>query len=99
MAPEDNSLFRFPNGRSISPSFSDSSVAGVRAYQTNRLKERAAPKTINEEVGFLLRLLGDKGDSIRLKMRREKALKLKVRRKFGKAYSKEEKLSCSSSSR
>ena len=29
----------------------------VIAYQTMRLKEVAAPKTINEEVGFLLRLL------------------------------------------
>jgi len=29
----------------------------VKTYQTTRLKESAAPKTINEEVGFLLRLL------------------------------------------
>src|SRR3954447_12916972 len=28
----------------------------VQQYQTERLKESAAPKTINEEVGFLLRL-------------------------------------------
>jgi len=27
----------------------------VRNYQTSRLNEKAAPKTINEEVGFLLR--------------------------------------------
>ena len=31
----------------------------VKAYQTMRLKETAAPKTINEEVGFLLRILGE----------------------------------------
>ncbi len=31
----------------------------VREYQDQRLKDNAAPKSINEEVGFLLRLLGD----------------------------------------
>jgi integrase len=70
----------------------DISDQTVRDYQSSRLKEKAAPKTINEEVGFLLRLLGDKGDAIRLNMRREKTLKLKMRRKAGKAYSKEEKV-------
>lgn len=63
----------------------------VRAYQTARLKESAAPKTINEEVGFLLRLLGDVGDVIRLRLRRQRALKLPVRSQVGKAYSPEEK--------
>jgi hypothetical protein len=33
----------------------------VKDYQTARLKEKAAPKTINEEVGFLLRLLSEQG--------------------------------------
>jgi hypothetical protein len=47
----------------------------VKAYQSARLKEVAAPKTINEEVGILLRLLGDAGDLIRARMRRDKALK------------------------
>ena len=51
----------------------------VTAYQTARLKETAAPKTINEEVGFLLRLLGDAGDVIRARLRRQKSLKLAVR--------------------
>jgi hypothetical protein len=50
----------------------------VSAYQSDRLKEKAAPKTINEEVGFLLRLLGDGGEAIRGRMRRERTLKLKV---------------------
>ncbi len=50
----------------------------VKDYQTARLKEEAAPKTINEEVGFLLRLLGDQGDTIRARMRRERSLKLKT---------------------
>jgi hypothetical protein len=48
----------------------------VKGYQSGRLKEKAAPKTINEEVGFLLRLLGDQGDAIRARLRRQKALKL-----------------------
>ena len=58
----------------------------VTAYQTARLKENAAPKTINEEVGFLLRLLGDAGDIIRTRLRRRKCLKLAVPRGPGKAY-------------
>jgi integrase len=63
----------------------------VKDYQTARLKEKAAPKTINEEVGFLLRLLGEQGDSIRAKLRRQKALKLPTRSEIGKAYTPEEK--------
>lgn len=64
----------------------------VKAYQTARLKEGAAPKTINEEVGFLLRLLGEGGDVIRVTLRRQKALKLAVRQQIGKAYAPDEKL-------
>jgi integrase len=63
----------------------------VTAYQTSRLKEGAAPKTINEEVGFLLRLLGQPGDAIRARLRRQKRLKLAVRRQVGKAYTPDEK--------
>jgi integrase len=63
----------------------------VSAYQTSRLKEKAAPKTINEEVGFLLRLLGDSGDIIRTRLRRRKALRLAVPRGPGKAYTPEQK--------
>jgi integrase len=63
----------------------------VTAYQTMRLKEKASPKTINEEVGFLLRLLGDAGDVIRTRLRRRKALKLAVPRGPGKAYTPEQK--------
>src|SRR5258706_14113911 len=63
----------------------------VKTYQTTRLKESAAPKTINEEVGFLLRLLGDAGDVIRTRLRRRKALRLAVPRGPGKAYTPEEK--------
>src|SRR6266446_364000 len=63
----------------------------VNTYQTARLKESAAPKTINEEVGFLLRLLGDAGDVIRTRLKRRKTLKLGVPRGPGKAYTPEEK--------
>jgi integrase len=63
----------------------------VNTYQTSRLKEAAAPKTINEEVGFLLRLLGDAGDTIRTRLRRRKSLKLTVSRGPGKAYTPGEK--------
>jgi len=63
----------------------------VTTYQTTRLKEGAAPKTINEEIGFLLRLLGEAGDVIRARLRRRKALKLAVPRGPGKAYTPAEK--------
>ena len=41
-----------------------------------RLTEKVAPKTVNEEVGFLLRLLGDMGDLLRVRLRKKKLLKL-----------------------
>ena len=69
----------------------DVSANTVKAYQTARLKEQAAPKTINEEVGFLLRMLGEAGDGIRARLRRQKVLKLVVRRQIGKAYAAEQK--------
>jgi integrase len=64
----------------------------VKEYQTTRLKEGAAPKSINEEIGFLLRMLGEAGDGIRARLRRQKALKLAVHNRVGKAYSPEDKL-------
>ena len=63
----------------------------VKDYQSARLKEKAAPKSINEEVGFLLRILEEQGDLIRAKMRRLKTLKLSVRKGTARAYSLEEK--------
>jgi integrase len=67
--------------------------SGVRGlfYQTTRLKESAAPKTVNEEVGFLLRLLGDVGEAIRGRMRRQRKLKLATPRTAGRAFSEDEK--------
>jgi len=63
----------------------------VKDYQTARLKEKAAPKSINEEVGFLLRMLGDQGDAIRIRLKRQNALKLSVGRGISRAFAPEEK--------
>ncbi|HLH36325.1 MAG TPA: tyrosine-type recombinase/integrase [Alloacidobacterium sp.] len=63
----------------------------VTKYQNDRLSEKASPKTINEEVGFLLRILGEPGDLIRVRLRKKKTLKLKTREVIGKAYSEDEK--------
>jgi integrase len=63
----------------------------VKSYQLARLRAKAAPKTVNEEVGFLLRLLGEQGDAIRIRLKRNNGLKLTVRNDVGKAYSREEK--------
>ena len=62
----------------------------VKRYQADRLIAKAAPKTINEEVALMLRLCGDQGDLIRSRLRREKALKLRVDASPGKAFSVEE---------
>ena len=63
----------------------------VKRYQTNRLTEKAGPKTINDEVLLLLRLCGDQGDLIRAKLRREKAMKLATPPSPGRAYTSDEK--------
>jgi integrase len=69
----------------------DFSEQTVKEFQDKRLEENAAPKTINEEVGFLLRLLGDMGDLLRVRLRKKRLLKLKVRNHVGKAYDADEK--------
>lgn len=63
----------------------------VKEYQSARLREKASPKTINDEIGFLLRLLGDAGDVLRARLRKNKMLRLDVPRTTGKAYSDEDK--------
>jgi integrase len=63
----------------------------VRRYQDRRLRDGAAPKSINEEVGFLLRLLGDRGELIRARMKKHKTLRLKGSKSVARAYSPEEK--------
>src|SRR5918996_4976313 len=69
----------------------DADEAMVLGYQDQRLREQAAPKTINEEVGFLLRLLGERGELIRAHLRKQKSLKLKGSKPVAKAFSPEEK--------
>jgi integrase len=63
----------------------------VKRYQTARLREKAGPKTINDEAMLLLRLCGDQGDLIRATLRRSKALKLALPPSPGRPYSAEEK--------
>jgi len=60
-------------------------------YQTTRVKEKAAPKSVNEEVGFLLRLIGDAGEALRARLRRDKVLKRKVSQNVARAYTETEK--------
>ncbi|MGO9012866.1 MAG: tyrosine-type recombinase/integrase [Bryobacteraceae bacterium] len=62
----------------------------AKKYQTDRLTEKAAPKTVNEEVALLLRLCGDQGELVRARLKREKCLKLKTDPSPGKAFSVEE---------
>jgi hypothetical protein len=70
----------------------DISEKTIIKYQTDRLNEKAAPKTINEEVGFLLRLLPvAHAGAIRAQLKRQKKLKLKINKRIGKAYTPEEK--------
>jgi integrase len=69
----------------------DVAETAVKDYQTARLKEKAAAKSINEEVGFLLRMLGDQGDAIRVRLKRQNALKLSVGRRISRAFTPEEK--------
>jgi integrase len=62
----------------------------AQKYQTDRLAEKVAPKSINDEVGLLLRVCGDHGDIVRTRLKRKKALKLKVDPSPGKPFSVEE---------
>lgn len=68
----------------------DINDTAVIRYQNDRLTEGASPKTVNEEVGFLLRMMGDPGDLLRVRLKKKK-LKLKVRNEIGKAFSLEER--------
>ena len=63
----------------------------VKRYQADRLKDKAGPKTINDEVQLLLRQCGEQGALIRATLRRDKALKLPLPASPGRPYSAEEK--------
>lgn len=66
----------------------------ILKYQTDRLKEHAAPKTTNDEVGFLLRVLPiAQSGAIRAQLRAQKHLRLKNNKRVGKAYTLKEKAS------
>jgi len=62
----------------------------VLRYQEDRLREKASPKSINEEVRFLLKMLGDPGEVIRAHLKKTKQLKLTVHKSIGKAFDSEE---------
>lgn len=62
----------------------------VLGYQESRLRENAAPKSINEEMRFLLKMLGDPGEVIRARLKKKKQLKLAVGKRIGKAFDSEE---------
>jgi integrase len=68
----------------------DINESSVLGYQDSRLREKAAPKSINEEVRFLLKMLGDSGEVIRARLRAKKQLKLAVGKKIGKAFDSDE---------
>jgi integrase len=63
----------------------------VSDYQIARLEQGAAPKSINDEVGILLRILGDRGDLLRRELKRRRILKLAVSEQPGKAFDVAEK--------
>jgi integrase len=63
----------------------------VKRYQAARLREKAGPKTINDEVQLLLRLCGEQGVLVRATLRRDKALKLTLPPSPGRSYSADEK--------
>ena len=65
-------------------------VDTVREYQSARLCEKASPKTINEEVMVLLQIMREMGDLIRVRMKRDKTLKLAYQEFEGKALSADE---------
>jgi integrase len=69
----------------------DVNEACVIRYQNERLTEKASPKSVNEEVGFLLRMMGDPGDLLRVRLKKKSKLKLKVHNEVGRAFTPEEK--------
>ena len=66
-------------------------VGVIADYQSARLEESAAPKSINDEVGILLRIMGNRGDLLRAELKRKRTLKLAVSEQPGKAFDVAEK--------
>ncbi len=65
-------------------------IETVKEYQNSRLRQKASPKCINEEVMILLGIMRELGDVIRVRMKREKTLKLVYQKYQGKALAPEE---------
>lgn len=59
----------------------------VRAYQIHRREQGAAWDTLNMEVGILCRGMRDRGDQLRIVLKREKKLRLGTATLVGKPYS------------
>jgi integrase len=66
-------------------------VSAVTDYQIKRLEQKAAPKSINDEVGELMRIMGSRGDVVRGELKRRKLLNLKVGAQPGKKFEVDEK--------
>ena len=62
----------------------DIDEAAVLKYQEDRLREKAAPKSINEEVRFLLKMLGDSGEVIRAHLRKRNSSNWRLENGSGK---------------
>ncbi len=62
----------------------------IKHYQDARLGENTAPKSINEEIGFLLRLMDVPGDVLRVRLRKKNLLKLKTRARIGGVHARRE---------
>ena len=62
----------------------DMNEAIVIKYQNDRLTESAAPKTVNEEVGFLLRIIGRSWRPLRVRLKKKKNAQAKGRERYGK---------------
>jgi integrase len=65
-------------------------IETVKVYQNIRLREKASPKCINEEAMVLLRIMQELGDVIRVRMKRDKTLRLAYQEYEGKALTPEE---------
>jgi len=68
-------------------------AGAIAGYKSARLQEKppGAPKSINDEVGILLRIMGNRGDLLRAELKRKRALKLNVDEQPGKAFDVAEK--------
>ena len=69
----------------------ETSEKTVTDYQTARLKESASPKSINDEVIYLLRILGERGEVLRARLRKNRSLKLTVTSRPGRAFTEQER--------